>query len=242
MSINLIIISRNNGSENYIDNIKSYNITTPENTNVIYPTDSVLETTLIIPLLRNDIQNLIIYDWSTTLSTTLNNQLTEIMTKTYDIVYLGKYLDTCNKYLLQSQISNVSLVSGTDPVGFNAVLMTGAFAERLKQEMESKTYYSIIYAIQAIQLASTITSLAISPNLLTYNPLYINIDSSKSFSVKSEECQPLTSQITPPSDNQLDAFWILLIIIGIAILIFILVKYTSFGTKSKEYMNKDYKK
>jgi hypothetical protein len=238
MSINLIIISRNSGAESYVNNIKSYNITDEANTHVVYPSSSETEASLVAPLLNSGVPNLVIYDWSTTLVSDISSTINDILLKTFDIVYLGKYLDTCNKYSPDSTVSNITMVVGTDPVGFNAVLMTGDFAAKLKTELETNTYYSVIYAIQTININSPINALATAPNLFTYNPMYNTIDSSQSYSAKTEECQPITSQITPPSDNQLEVFWIILIIILVALLLWLLTGFTKFGINSKAFMMK----
>jgi hypothetical protein len=231
MSINLIVISRNPNSETYIDNIKSYEITSLNDTHIIYPNDTSYETGLILPVLNTDAYNLIIYDWSTSLLSkeSIQNLLQEIMTKNSDVVYLGKYLDTCNKYQIQSNIENISLVRGSDPIGFNAILINPSFTVQLKNELESKTYYTISYAISVLNIENSINTLAVSPNMFVYNPLYNNIDSSKSYNIRTEECQGITSQITPPSDNNLNIFWILVIVIIVALLIYLSVNFTSFG-------------
>lgn len=236
MSINLIIISRNPNANDYIQNIKDYNIASSANTSVIYPDSNNYETTLTLPLLDDTKYNILIYDWSTTQNVNLNNIISDIITtKTFDLVYLGKYLDTCNKYLVNSNIQNVTFVSGTEPVGFNAVILSPAFTTKLKAEMQNTTYYSIIYAIQNISVNSSVAYFAISPNLFVYNPLYNEIDTSKAYGAKTEECQPFTSQITPPSDNQLEVFWIIIIILIIALILWFLVGFTTFGIKSKEF-------
>lgn len=237
MSINLIIISRNSGAESYVNNIKSYNITDDTNTHVVQPSSTETEASLVAPLLNPGAPNLIIYDWSTTLISDVSSLINDILLKTFDIVYLGKYLDTCNKYSPDTVVSNITLVAGTDPVGFNAVLMTGDFAGKLQTELNANTYYSVIYAIQNIAINSPINALATAPNLFTYNPLYNSIDTSQSYSAKSEECQPITSQITPPSDNQLEVFWIILIILLVVLLLWLLTGFTKFGENSKRYMN-----
>jgi hypothetical protein len=236
MSINLIIISRNQNAGDFIQNVKDYNIAPPENTTVIYPDSNNYETTLIIPFLDDTKYNVIIYDWSITQNNNLNTIISDIISsKTFDVVYLGKYLDTCNKYLVDSNIQNISFVSGTEPVGFNALIVSPTFTPVLKAELQTSKYYSIIYALQNIDLNSNVGYFAISPNLFVYNPLYNQIDSSKAYGAKTEECQPFTSQITPPSDNQLEVFWIILIILIVALILWFLVGFTTFGIKSKEF-------
>jgi hypothetical protein len=228
MSINLIIISRYSNT-NYIDNIKSYNLALEANTNIIYPTDTQYETSLIIPYLKTDMFNLIIYDWSTTFSSNVSDDVNQILTNTFDVVYLGKYLDTCNNYSVSKSIDNFSLVTGTDPVGFNAVLITGDFANKMIPYLQSGKYYTIAYTIGDMSIETTVNSFAVSPNMFVYNPLYNSIDTSKSFSVKTMECQGLNSQINPPSDNNLTIFWIILIIIGVCFIIWAMLIYTPLG-------------
>jgi hypothetical protein len=239
MSINLIIISRNPNAEEYIQNIKDYNITTPENIHVIYPDTNNYETTLSIPFLDETKYNILIYDWSISLSSDINIILDDlIVNKTFDVVYLGKYLDVCDKYLVDSNIQNVSFVSGTEPVGFNAVIMSPTFTQVFKNKLEDNKYYSFIYALQDIDLNSDVNYFALSPNLFVYNPIYNQIDASKAYGAKTEECQPFTSQIIPLSDNQLEVFWIIIIIIIIILILWFLVGFTTFGIKSKEFANK----
>jgi hypothetical protein len=239
MSINLIIVSRNPNASAYIQNVKDYNIAPPENTSVIYPDNNNYETTLAIPLIDPTKYNVIMYDWSYSLSGDINSIIGDIIsTKTFDLVYLGKYLDVCNKYLLDSNIQNVSFVSGTEPVGFNAIIMSPTFSQTFKTNLENNKYYSFIYAIQDIAMNTNVKYFALSPNLFVYNPLYNQIDTSKAYGAKTEECQPFTSQITPPSDNQLEVFWIILIIIIVIFILWVLVGFTTFGIKSKEFANK----
>lgn len=241
MSINLIIISRYNGnseSENFVNHIKSLNLALPGNTNVVYPSSENYETTLVAPLLKvpssedGPWYNLIIYDWNTTLLSTINTDIQTIITNTsgiFDAIYLGKYLDTCNNYSLNQNISSFSLVTGTDPVGFNAVLLSTSFSEKLQPNLENNKYYTVSYAINEYKVDNTIIEYATAPNLFVYNPLYVSIDLSNSYGVKTEECQGITSQIIPPSDDNLIIFWILLIIIGIALLIWLFINFTSYG-------------
>jgi hypothetical protein len=231
MSINLIIIARDPNAQTYIDTVKSYNITTEENTNVIYPTDTTYETSLVIPLLKGDMYNIIMYDWCFTLYSPedISIFLDTVVQKSFDVVYLGKYLDTCNKYLVDSKVQSLDFVTGTSPLGMSAVLLSGAFATTLKNELMAHTYYSINYAINILSINSTVNSFAISPNLFVYNPLYNSIDVSKSYSVKTTECQALPSEMNPPSDNNFDIFWVFIIIIFSALIIWVLVTFTSLG-------------
>jgi hypothetical protein len=234
MSINLIIISRYNsdaGNQQYINNIKSLNLAAPENTNVVYPSDTIYETTLVSPLLKieDGVYNLIIYDWSTTLNSSINANISTILTKTFDVAYLGKYLDTCNNYSPITSIGSFTLVSGTEPVGFNALVMNKSFSEKIQPFLNNSKYYSVSYAINSYKIENEITELATSPNLFVYNPLYNAVDLSNVYNIKTEECQGITSQIVPPSDNSLLIFWIIIIIIGICLIFWIVLNFTTVG-------------
>ena len=233
MDINLIIISRYTNTE-FLNHIQSIlNFITPQN--VIYPTDTVYETSLIIPYLVTDKPNLIVYDSSTSLSNTLQSDIEGVLTNSFDLVYLGKYLDTCSKYTVNTNINNFTLVNGTDPVGFNAILLSGEFAGNLIPYLQSGNYYTIAYAINNYKIENTTVEFATSPNLFIYNPLYNSIDLSKSYNVKTTECQGITTQLTPPSDDNLMIFWILLIIIGVCIIIWALLNFTTFGINIEKY-------
>ena len=243
MTINLIIISRYNTNEEnqtFIDYIKSLNLTTPENTSVVYPSDTLYETNLIAPLLKieDGFYNLIIYDWSKTLlnEADINGAITGILTNEFDIVYLGKYLDTCSNYSPLNNISGTSstLVTGTDPIGFNALIMSKNFSNNIKPYFESSKYYSVSYAINNYKIDNTVIDFATSPNLFVYNPLYNSVDLSNVYNIKSTECQGLMSQLVPPSDNDLLIFWVIIIIIGICLIFWIILNFTSFGVSIKE--------
>lgn len=238
MSINLIIISRYSNTQ-FVNHVQSLNLAPVGDTNIIYPTDDTYETSLVIPYLRTDMYNLIIYDWSTTLSTTYNADIATILTSSFDLVYLGKYLDTCNMYNLDKNISNFSLVKGTNPIGFNAVLLSGDFTNRLIPKLQTGDYYSIAYAIAEMNITETVVEFATSPNIFVYNPLYNSIDLSKSYNVKTTECQGITSQVIPPSDNNLLIFWIILIIIGVCLIIWMLLNFTSFGINIEKFKQKN---
>ena len=227
MDINLIIISRYSNTE-YLNHIQALLNFIP-NPKIIYPNDNVYETSLIIPELVTDKYNLIVYDSSTSLSGTLQDDIEKVLLVNSEVVYLGKYLDTCSNYSVNQDINNFTLVNGTDPVGFNAVLLSGEFAGKLIPYLQSGKYYSIAYAINNYKIENDIIEYATSPNIFVYNPLYNSIDLSKSYNVKTTECQGITSQITPPSDNNLVIFWILLIIIGVCIIFWCLLNFTSFG-------------
>jgi hypothetical protein len=227
MDINLIIISRYSNTE-YLNHIQQLLNFIP-NPKIIYPNDNTYETSLIIPELVTDKYNLIVYDSSTSLSGTLQDDIEKVLLVNSEVVYLGKYLDTCSNYSVNQDINNFTLVNGTDPVGFNAVLLSGEFTDKLIPYLQSGKYYSIAYAINNYKVENDIVEYATSPNIFVYNPLYNSIDLSKSYNVKTTECQGITSQITPPSDNNLVIFWILLIVIGVCLIFWCLLNFTSFG-------------
>jgi hypothetical protein len=235
MNINLIIISRY-GNQTFIDKVKSLNLTAPENTSVIYPTSEQYETTLIIPYFKlpsdGSWYNLVIYDWSTTMSSNINSDIQDIynsLSENFDVMYLGKYLDTCNNYSVKENINSFSLVSGTDPVGFNAAILTTSFSEKIIPYLQNNKFYTLTYAINEYKIQNTIIEYSTAPNLFVFDPLYTSIDVSNSYSVKSQECQGITSQIIPPSDNNLTIFWILIIVCIIALLIWLFINFTSYG-------------
>ena len=246
MSIKLIIISRYN-NQSYIDKIKSYNLVPESDTVVIYPNDTTYETTLIIPELIGYDNYLIVYDWSASLESSPSTNISNILSSAvvtssgYDIIYLGKYLDTCSKYNLNTNIDNFSLVTGSDPIGFNACIISSSYSQKLVTEMQNNTYFSISYAISNLNIVTQTpyTIYAISPNMFVYNPLYNSIDLSKSYSVKTTECQSDNSQVVPVSDNNLVIFWIIIIIVGICIILWLLLNFTTFGINTK-YFNKAY--
>jgi hypothetical protein len=235
MSLNLIIISRYNNAD-FINNIKAYNLTDEPNTTVLVPTSESTESSQIAPLINPAVNNIIIYDWSTTTNANPSTIVNDIITAGgFDLVYLGKFLDTCSNYSLQSSLTEVDLVTGTSPVGFNAILLSPSFAAMFQTYLNTNAskYYSLSYALLDLKVTNNYTSLAVSPNLFVYNPLYNSIDTSKIYSVKTTECEPVTSQITPPSDNALMVFWIILIIVAACVILFIILNYTTFGIKSR---------
>ncbi len=235
MSLNLIIISRYNNAD-FINNIKAYNLTDEPNTHVLVPTSETTESSQVAPLINPAVNNIIIYDWSTTTNPDPSAIVNDIISAGgFDLVYLGKFLDTCSKYSLQSSLTEVDLVTGTSPVGFNAILLSPSFATTFQNYLNDNAskYYSLSYALLDLKVTNNYTALAVSPNLFVYNPLYNSIDTSKVYSVKTTECEPVTSQITPPSDNALMVFWIILIIIAACVILFIILNYTTFGIKSK---------
>jgi len=242
--VKLIIISRYPNTE-YLSYIENLGLPGSPGV-VIKPNDDTYETTLIINELDGSKFNLIIYDWCYTYNSKVNinanidSVLAYMGINTTDVAYLSKYLDTCNNYSVSQNITNgdikFSVVSGTDPVGFNAVLLSGTFAAtKLKPKLETGKYYSIAYAINSLKIDEPIKEVAVSPNLFVYNPLYNSIDTSKTYNVKTTECQGITSQIEPPSDNNLLIFYIFLIIIGVCLIIWILLNFTSFGINIEKY-------
>jgi hypothetical protein len=68
---------------------------------------------------------------------------------------------------------------------------------------------------------------------------FVVIDLSKSYNVKTTECQGITSQVIPPSDNNLLIFWIILIIIGVCLIIWLLLNFTSFGINIEKFKQKN---
>lgn len=240
MSINLIIISRYSNTNFYNQVAGYFSTLTPIK---VEPTDTNYESKLVANAIDTTKYNLIIYDWSSTLTSDLTGILTSLTdgTPTYDVTYLGKFQDTCNKYSAYETVSTsagpVTLVTGTDPVGFNAALLTPTFSANLKPYLLANNFYTVSYGISSYKTENTVKEFALSPNVFTYNPLYNSIDLSQSFAVKSEECQLTTSQIEPPTDNDLNLFWVLLIIIGIALLIFILIKVFKVGSTVPQKSN-----
>lgn len=235
MSLNLIIISRYNNAD-FINNIKGYNLTNISNTKVLVPTSESSESAQVAPLIDPAVNNIIIYDWSTTTRADPSTVVNDIITAGgFDLVYLGKFLDTCSNYSLQSTVDGLNLVTGTSPVGFNAILLSPSFATTFQNYLNTNAskYYSLSYALLDLKVTNNYTSVAVSPNLFVYNPLYNSIDTSKIYSVKTTECEPVTSQITPPSDNALMVFWIILIIIAACVILFLILNYTTFGIKSR---------
>ncbi len=245
MSINLIIISRYSNTDFYNQVVDYFSDVSLTGTTKIEPTDTNYETTLAGPAIDETKYNLIIYDWSSTLvgsanvNTILTNLTTIPPTPTYDVIYLGKYQDTCNKYSVNQTsvitgFGPITLVSGTEPIGFNAILLSPTFSEKIKPILTESKYYSISYAISNYSIDNTVTEFALSPNLFNYNPLYNTIDLSQSYAVKTEECQLTTSQVEPPTDNSLDIFWVIIIVLIVALLLFVLIKVFKFGIRDYE--------
>ena len=112
--------------------------------------------------------------------------------------------------------------------------MSKNFSSNIKPYFESSKYYSVSYAINNYKIDNTITDLATSPNLFVYNPLYNSVDLSNVYNIKSTEFQGLMSQLIPPSDNDLLIFWVIIIIIGIFLIFWIILNFTSFGASIRE--------
>lgn len=236
-SINLIIISRYSNTD-FVNNVKSYNLENGGTFVVITPTDGLNEVNQVKNAINTSMVNLIIYDWSISLESNVSSQVQNILSSvTSDLVYLGKFLDTCSKYSIYSNISNFNIVTGTEPAGFNAILLSSSFSQSFYDFLNTNSgkYYSLAYALLNMQISNPYTSYAVSPNLFVYNPMYNSIDTSNSYSVKTTECEPITSQITPSSDNDLMIFWIILIVILVCLALFVLLNYTSFGVNTKKF-------
>lgn len=246
-NINVIIISKVGPDDpTWTDNIKSYNLATsaPSNTTVIYPTENLPETTAIIDanalnLTDSSWYNLIIYEWSTCVlpnNSDIQNVISAILatSEPWDTAYLGKWMDTCNKYTSFEDVSKFNLVANSEPAGFNAVLLNHNMSVKLNTALtDGKViYYSINYALLDIGINdNAINYIAVSPNLFTYNPLYNVVDESQIYAIKSNECIGTTTEVSPPSDNDLTFFWILLLIIGIALAIWFVVTINSESSK-----------
>jgi len=98
-----------------------------------------------------------------------------------------------------------------------------------KIETSSKTYGSINYDIQEIGIDENVKYISFSPNLFVYDPLYNAVDDNVTFYAKTQECVSFNSQVTPPNDNALTIFWILLIIIGVCIILWLMLSSRGFG-------------
>jgi hypothetical protein len=243
MSLNVIIFQKTT-DETYKNRVASYNYASPAITPVVIPpsmdSNPKSDPTLLADQLVINKYNLVIYDWSITLK---NDDLATLISATialnttpgnvFDVAYLGKYSDTCAKYttLYTTEFTPFTIVGGTDPVGFNALLLTPSFSQKLKDKIEtsSKTYGSINYVIQEIGIDETIKYISYSPNLFVYDPLYNAVDDNVTFYAKTQECVSFNSQVTPPTDNALTIFWILLIIIGVCIILWLMLSSRGFG-------------
>jgi hypothetical protein len=243
MNLNVIIFQKTSDIS-YKDRVDSYNYVTVPNTKttvIIQPDTSKTDPTLLAPELVNSNYNLIIYDWSMTLK---NDSLASLISSTinlnttpgnvFDVAYLGKWSDTCSKYttLYTTGFEPFTIVGGTDPVGFNALLLTPDFSQKLKDKINASnpnTYNSINYVIQEIAVDETVKYIAYSPNIFIYDPLYNTVDDNVTFYAKTQECVSFNSQVTPPNDNALTIFWILLIIVGVCIILWLMLSSRGFG-------------
>lgn len=242
MNLNIIIFQKTNDTS-YKDRVETYNYVSAPNTKttvVIPPSTSESDPTLLAPQLNVTDYNLVIYDWSITLK---NDTLATLIDSTinlnttpgnvFDVAYLGKWSDTCAKYttLYNTGFTPFTIVGGTDPVGFNALLLTPSFSQKLKDKIttSSKVYGSINYVIQEIAIDETVKYIAFSPNLFVYDPLYNAVDDNVTFYAKTQECVSFNSQVTPPTDNALTIFWILLIIVGVCIILWLMLSSRGFG-------------
>jgi hypothetical protein len=232
-NIDVIIIQKQTITNDYVTRIQGYNLQTAAGgtgtVSVILPTSSSSEVQEFLALTPNTTRyNLIIYEWSDCIlpnNSDIYSVINDIVTSTgaWDVNYLGKWMDTCNKYSSIFESGKFNIVANSEPVGFNAVLLTPSMTQKLVTKLTGSSYNSINYALQDIGIDEDIIYNAVSPNLFTYDPLYNTVDLSKIYNVKSNECIGTTSEVTPPSDNDLTFFWILLLIIGISLLIWFIV-------------------
>jgi hypothetical protein len=231
-NIDVIIIQKQTITNDYVTRIQGYNLQTAAggtgSVNVIQPNDSNSEVQLFLGLGPNtSVYNLIIYEWSDCIlpaNSNIYSVINSIVTSTgWDVNYLGKWMDTCNKYSTTFDSGKFNIVANSEPVGFNAVLLTPSMTQKLVTKLTGSNYTSINYALQDIGIDQTIVYNAVSPNLFTYDPLYNTVDVSTVYNVKSNECIGTTTEVTPPSDNDLTFFWILLLVIGSALLIWFII-------------------
>ena len=250
MSVNIhtIIISKS-GDATFLQQVQNYNLST-DTASVIYPNDSNYETTLIKSQLRIESgwYNLIIYDWAYSILPTNNDIQTVITSITnldqninpWSVAYLGKWMDTCNKYNNFSDAGKFDLVSGTEPIGFHAVLLTQSMSEKLLNKLNAQVYYSINYTLQDIGIEdSSVKYIAVSPNLFTYDPMYNKVDTSKIYATKTNECSGTTSEVVPPSDNDLTLFWVLLLVIGVSLTIWFILSTQNIDTNTYSQIDSD---
>ena len=240
-----VIIFQKTSDDDYKNRVLGYNYPAGTTTQVIQAYDT--STTSTDPTLLKDaldttagVFNLIIYDWSMTLNNSnLSTYLTYLVgLTTWDVAYLGKWSDTCSKYTTvdtNATLAPYTLVGGTDPIGFNAVLLNPTLSADLKNKLSgTKIYNSINYAIQEINIDKEVKYVAFSPNLFVYDPMYNAVDNSVTYFIKTQECVSFNSQVTPPSDNALTIFWILLIILGVCVILWLLLSSRGFGLGKME--------
>lgn len=252
MGLNIIIFQKNNITNSYALVVQSYNYGATATKTIVPFSSTTTDPSLLVNYLNDSDYNLIIYDWSKTLNdgqlegflTTLINTASSVLP--WDVAYLGKWSDTCSKY---NVINNVDyqpfiIVNGSDPVGFNAVLLKPSFSLLLKNKINTNPvnkYKSINYVINEVSSEEgNINYIAFSPNLFVYDPLYNSVDDNVTYFAKTQECVSFNSQVTPPSDNALMIFWILLIILLVCVILWILFNSKSFGVQGKELTSKTY--
>jgi hypothetical protein len=232
-NIDVIIIQKQTTTNAYVTRIQSYNLQASAGgtgtVSVILPTSSSSEVQEFLALSPNTSRyNLIIYEWCDCIlpaNSNIYSVINSIVTSTgaWDVNYLGKWMDTCNKYSTIYDSGKFNVVTNSEPVGFNAVLLTPTMTQKLVTKLTGSNYTSINYALQDIGIDETIVYNAVSPNLFTYDPLYNTVDVSTVYNVKSNECIGTTTEVTPPSDNDLTFFWILLLVIGTALFIWFVI-------------------
>ena len=230
--IDVIIIKKQTTTNNYVTRIESYDLENAAggtgSVDVIQPTNTSSEVQEFLALSpKVNRYNLLIYEWSECIlpnNSDIYSVIDDIVTSTgWDVNYLGKWMDTCNKYSSISESGKFNIVANSEPVGFNAVLLTPNMTQKLVTKLTGSSYNSINYALQDIGIDEDIIYNAVSPNLFTYDPLYNTVDLSKIYNVKSNECIGTTSEVSPPSDNDLTFFWVLLLVIGTALIIWFIV-------------------
>jgi hypothetical protein len=243
MGLNIIIFQKNNITNSYALVVEGYNYGVTAVKTIVPFNSTTTDPSLLVNYLNDSDYNLVIYDWSKTLNDSqldgiLSTLINNINIVPWNVAYLGKWSDTCSKYAVLNDVDYqpFTLVNGSDPVGFNAVFLTPAFSTSLKTKINSNPvnkYKSINYVINEISSEETVKYVAFSPNLFLYDPLYNSVDDNVTYFAKTQECVSFNSQVTPPSDNALIIFWILLIILGVCILLWLLFNSKSFGIKDK---------
>jgi hypothetical protein len=259
LNIRVIIISKCSDptqTDFYINRIEDYGIAKDSSEyKVITPTNNQSETGLLISQnclkIETGWYNLIMYDWAYSIleNSDIISAITYILnnidqsTNPWSAAYLGKFMDTCNKYNTFTNTGPFSIVNNSDPAGFHGVLITDQMSQLLYNKLTNPdtVYYSINYALQDIGIDDTsIHYIALSPNLFTYDPNYNAVDINKVYAVKSNECTGTNSEVTPPSDNDLTLFWVLLIIIGVGLIIWFIITSQNESYKIKMKDNNEF--
>jgi hypothetical protein len=242
----------------YLERIDNYELNTvlsPDNgfEEIIQPNNDNKETTLALPFLSNNPTNykLIIYDWAMATQSDSgevrdfikNNviALNDDPATAWDVFYLGKWMDTCNKYQNIPTLNTIfNVVNGTNPIGFHCVLISAAANTILIEKLNTGNYNTINYALQDMIIDNPdLKYNASSPNFFVYDPLYNSVDESQVYNVKSNECIGRTSEISPPSDNDLTFFWILLLVIGVALIVWFVISSKNEGSEIRTNENKN---